>query len=105
MNSVNRISLASYQRGAVVGSPGMGRQAGRVGAYIGKRVHTVHTVHSVNRCPVPLVPALPNRFFRRTCHGGTRSPDSSAPNMKMEIGIPVFPVFPVVTERNWPWKP
>lgn len=32
--------------------------------------------------------------------GGTRSRDSSAPNMKMEIGIPVFPELPVVTERN-----
>lgn len=54
----------------------------------------------------PVVPVrVSDRFFRRTCHGGTRSRDSSAPNKKMEIGIPVFPELPDVTERNWPWKP
>ena len=46
-----------------------------------------------------------DRFFPGTCHGGTRSPDSFAPNMKVEIGIPVFALVTVVTERNWPWKP
>lgn len=101
----DRIFLATYQKSPVAGSTSMGSGAGGVGVYIGGTVPTVPTVprmgwFAASRLPrCFLCSRCSDRFFRRTCRAGTRSPDSFAPNMKMEIGNP-FPEVPDVTKRN-----
>lgn len=71
-------------------------------------VHTSDLSHLSQTLAVARVPAVPvvaGRFFPKGCHAGRGARGTSAPNMKMEIGIPVFALVTVVTERNWPWKP
>lgn len=102
----DHISLATYQNKGLASSISMGRQAGRVGAYIGEMVPMV-----------PMVPRLgclrpfPSAVYRHGNNGnkgtgkipligGTRSPGLSAPNMKMKIGIPAFTDITLVTGRN-----